>query len=214
MNSREHILGRMRTAQKPFPAAQSPAKRMAVTPLAADNQDILTARFVQEAQTLSCDVHSVKNAMAATQLILAILEGEKRILAWDFDHIPCSQLKLALHEAKIRVAARDDAYVTFGLTGADAALAATGSLVIVSGPGRHRTTCLLPQTHIAVITEDQILPNMESWVSRQRQKELEAFNQAANINIISGPSRTADIGMELILGMHGPKALQIIIIEK
>ena len=212
MNSREKILGRMGTAQKPFPSAQSPADHMAVTPLAADNQEFLTARFVQEAETLACDVHSVEDGIAATQLILAIIEGEKRILAWDFDQIPCSKLKSALHEANIMVAVHDDASVLFGLTGADAALAATGSLVIVSGPGRHRTTCLLPQTHIAVITQDQILPNMESWLSRQRQNELEAFSQAANINIISGPSRTADIGMELILGMHGPGVLHIIII--
>ena len=212
MNSRGKILGRLRTAQKPFPAVQSPSIRMAVTPLSADNQETITARFVQEARTLSCDVHSVEDAIAATQIILAILEGEKRILAWDFDHIPCSKLESALHEAEITVAAHDDAAVLFGLTGADAALAATGSLVIVSGPGRHRTTSLLPQTHIAVITQDQILPNMESWLSRQRQNDLEVFNQAANINIISGPSRTADIGMELILGMHGPGALHIIII--
>jgi L-lactate dehydrogenase complex protein LldG len=212
MNSRERILDRMRTAQKPFPAVQSPANRMAVTPLAADTQEILTARFVQEAQTLSCEVHLVEDTIAATQIILAILKGEKRILAWDFDHIPCSGLKSALHEAEITVAAHDDAAALFGLTGAEAALAATGSLVMVSGPGRYRTTCLLPQTHIAVITQDQILPNMESWLSGQRQNDLEAFNQGSNINIISGPSRTADIGMELILGMHGPEVLHIIII--
>jgi L-lactate dehydrogenase complex protein LldG len=212
MNSRERILDRMRTVQKPFPAIQSPTNRMAVTPLAADNQEILSARFVQEAKSLSCDVHLVEDDNAATQIILAILKGEKRILAWDFDHIPCSRLKSALHEAEITVAAHDDAAVLFGLTGTEAALAATGSLVMVSGPGHHRTTCLLPQTHIAVITQDQILPNMESWLSRQRQNDLEVFSQAANINIISGPSRTADIGMELILGMHGPGALHIIII--
>ncbi len=184
-----------------------------MTPLAVDDKEMLTARFIEEAKKLTCDVHIAEDDIAAAQVILTILAGEKRVLAWDFDKIPCLQLESTLHEAGIVIADPDDPSARIGITGADAALAATGSLVIVSGPGRQRTTTLLPQTHIAVITQDQILPNMESWLSMQRQNNLKAFKQGANIKIISGPSRTADIAMELILGMHGPKALQIIIIE-
>ena len=212
MNSRENILARLRAAQKPFPSAQPLDDHLAVTPLAADDKEMLTSRFIEEAQKLTCAVHTVEDESAAAQIILTILKGERQILAWDFDQIPCQPLESVLHEAGVIVAAPDDPTAQIGVTGAAAALAATGSLVIVSGPGRQRTVSLLPQTHIAVITEEQILPNMESWLSKQRQNNLEAFDQAANINIISGPSRTADIAMELILGMHGPKALQIIII--
>lgn len=213
MNSRDIILARMRAAAKPFPEAQSPDSRLSVTPVIADSQEMVTARFIEEAEELACEVHMAKDDLAAVQIVMKLLAGEKRILAWDFDQIPCSPLESALHEAGISIAAHDNATAQFGLTGADAALAATGSLVIVSGPSRQRTTSLLPHTHIAIITQDQILPNMESWLSTQRQNNLEAFKQRANINIISGPSRTADIAMELILGMHGPKTLQIIIIE-
>jgi len=212
MNSREKILARMRAAQQPFPSAQSPVERLAVTPIAIDDKEVLSARFIKEAQALSCQVHVVENDVIAAQAILEILAEEKRVLAWDFDQIPCQALEATLHEAGVAVAAPDDPTVLSGVTGAHAALASTGSLVIVSGPGRQRTVSILPRKHIAVITQDQILANMENWVGEQRQNNLKVFNKAANINIISGPSRTADISMELILGMHGPETLHIIIL--
>jgi len=67
--------------------------------------------------------------------------------------------------------------------------------------------------HIAVITRDQILPDLEHWVAWQRVNGLPAFNQASNIAIISGPSRTADIAMESILGMHGPGSVHVVILD-
>jgi L-lactate utilization protein LutC len=64
-----------------------------------------------------------------------------------------------------------------------------------------------------VITSDQILATLEQWISRQRANGLSAFQQISNIVIVSGPSRTADIAMELILGMHGPGELHIVILN-
>ncbi len=213
MNSRDKILGRLQAAQRPFPSSQTLSERLAVSQFEGATSEMLAARFSEEAQKLDCHIHLAPSSTAAIEALLPILAGEELILAWDFTQIPCPELEMALHEAGIAIATPGDPTARIGITGADAALAATGSLVIISGPGRSRTTALLPQTHIAIITADQIVPNMESWLGQQRQNDLRAFHQAANINIISGPSRTADIAMELILGMHGPSTLHIIIIE-
>lgn len=213
MSSRQKILDRLHEARRPFPTAVPPTERLPVTPLIDTSPDGLTRRFIQESEQLSSKAHLVADAAEAIGTILAILAGQKRIMAWDFDQVPCSGLSQALRESSISVAAPDDDAVDFSITGADAALAATGSLVLINGVGRPRTVPLLPLTHIAIITQDQILPNMESWIAKQRQQNLDAFHLSANINIISGPSRTADIGMELILGMHGPAELHIIIIK-
>jgi L-lactate dehydrogenase complex protein LldG len=213
MNSREIILKRLRQAQRPFPAAQPPSPRLPVASFSDDDRQALTGRFVQEAEALACQVRLVVDEEKAVQAVINLLQGQEKILAWDFTQLPCPGLETALHEAGIAIAADGDDTALYGITGAEAALAASGSLVIVSGPGRSRTTPLLPQTLIAIITQEQILPNMETWLSRQRQDNLAAFRQSANINIVSGPSRTADIAMELILGMHGPASVQIIIIE-
>jgi L-lactate dehydrogenase complex protein LldG len=66
---------------------------------------------------------------------------------------------------------------------------------------------------MAVIRQGQILPDLETWVARLRQQGLDAFQDTASAMIISGPSRTADIAMQLILGMHGPGELHIIILS-
>ncbi len=213
MNSRRKILDRLRRASRPFASAELPEKLLAVTPLAELDRKSLTRRFINEAQALACDVQLVADDKTAVQAVLTILAGQDRILAWDFSDIPCTGLQQALHEGGIQVAGPNEHNVRTGITGAAAALAATGSLVLVSGIGRQRTTALLPLNHIAIIRQDQILPNLEAWLAAQRQDDLAALREAANINIVSGPSRTADIAMELILGMHGPANLHIIIIE-
>lgn len=51
---------------------------------------------------------------------------------------------------------------------------------------------------------------MESWLAQKRLNDIRA---ASNVVIISGASRTADIAMELILGMHGPRELHIILLK-
>jgi L-lactate dehydrogenase complex protein LldG len=213
INSRQKILHRLRQANKPFPAAELPAKLLAVTPLDAADGQSLTKRFIREAEALACVVQLVADDAAAVRAVLAILDEQQRILAWNFRHIPCAGLQQALHEAGVAVTSQAEETARSGITGAEAGLAATGSLVLVSGPGRERTTALLPESHIVIIRQSQIVSNFEAWLAKQRQDALPAFQQVANINIISGPSRTADIAMELILGMHGPANLHIIVIK-
>lgn len=212
MKSRDLILARLRSRHKPFPDVKPPEVYQPMTPLEADREGLLK-RFLEEAEALAAVTHQPKDEPAAIHTILEILEDDKSILAWDWPSIPLPGLKTALDEAQISVAEPDDPAPRVGVSGAEAALAATGSLVLVSGAGRHRATSLLPPVHIAVITRDQILPDLEHWVAWQRANGLPAFNQASNTAIISGPSRTADIAMESILGMHGPGEVHVVILD-
>lgn len=212
MGSRDSILARLRSRQKPFPEVKPPEEYQPMTPLEID-WDGLLKRFVEEAEALSTVMHQPQDEPAAIRTILDLLGDEKSILAWNWAIIPLPGLKAALDEAQISIAEPDDPAPRVGISGAEAALAATGSLVLASGTGRYRATSLLPPVHIAVITRDQILPDLEHWVAWQRANGLPAFNQASNIAIISGPSRTADIAMESILGMHGPGEVHVVIME-
>jgi L-lactate dehydrogenase complex protein LldG len=129
---------------------------------------------------------------------------------WDPTHIPIPGLAAALDRANITCVAQNAA-VRVGLTGVNAALAATGSLVLLSGSGRSRAASLLPPVHIAVVAADQIVADLESWWVAQTAAGLDHIRQCSNVVIITGPSRTADIAMQLIMGMHGPRELHLII---
>jgi L-lactate dehydrogenase complex protein LldG len=98
-----------------------------------------------------------------------------------------------------------------GLTGADAAVASTATLVVTTAPGKGRLATILPPVHIAVITLDQIVARLEDWVALQRADDLGAIRQAGNFCLISGPSRTGDIEMQLVLGVHGPGRVQVVV---
>lgn len=212
MSSRATILGHLRAAQRPFPETPALTAHLPMTPLTDPTPDALLDRFVQEAEALQASVLVADSAKTAVDSLLAHIHPDQRVLCWAFDQIPLPGLADALSEHNISVADPTDATVRVGITGANAALAATGTLVVATGNGRSRGASLLPALHIAVIERTQILPTMEAWAQLQRENGLTDVRQASNVVLISGPSRTADIAMELILGMHGPKSVHIIIV--
>jgi L-lactate dehydrogenase complex protein LldG len=106
-----------------------------------------------------------------------------------------------------REARGDDAV---GVTGAFAAIAETGTIMLVSGPGSPASVSLLPETHIAAVPVERIVRHMEdAWDLARR--ELGALPRA--VNFISGPSRTADIEQVMILGAHGPYRVHLIVVR-
>jgi L-lactate dehydrogenase complex protein LldG len=101
-----------------------------------------------------------------------------------------------------------------GLTGADLAIAETGTLVVRSGAGRPRSTSLLPPYHVAVFDRSALVESLA-----QAGVFLEAWHAAgapaagAIVSFITGPSRTADIELTLTRGVHGPKEVHAIFVD-
>lgn len=102
-----------------------------------------------------------------------------------------------------------------GITGVDLAVAETGSLVLISGAGRPRSTSLLPPCHVAVFARDVLVESLaqvgvflEAW----HADGAPAWKGGA-INVITGPSRTADIELTLTRGVHGPKELHAVFVD-
>lgn len=97
-----------------------------------------------------------------------------------------------------------------GVTGAFAALAETGTLMMVSGPRTPATASLLPETHIAIVPAGRVVARMEdAWALARR--ELGRLPRA--VNFISGPSRMADIEQQMVLGAHGPYRVHILVVS-
>lgn len=214
MSSRDQILGKLRQrlgSSVPFPTVTPPKDHLPMVPLADTSPAALYGRFVQEAEKAACVVHQVNDPEAAIAAILEIVGADTAVSSWNPAHIPLPGLAEALDQANISRVGQD-ASVRIGLTGVDAALAATGSLVVMSGNGRPRAASLLPPIHIAVVAASQILPDLESWWAAQKAAGLEQTRQHSNIVVITGPSRTADIAMQLVMGMHGPRELHLMLL--
>lgn len=214
MGSRELILGRLRQqldVSLPFPNLNPPADYRPMVPIGDTSPAALQARFVNEAQRAACVVHQVESPDAAIGMILGLIGTDKGISSWDLAHIPVPGLADRLDKAGVTCFGQD-AGVRVGLTGVDAALAATGSIVVMSGYGRYRAASLLPPVHIAVVAASQIVPDLESWLATQKEAGLEQTRQRSNIVVITGPSRTADIAMQLVMGMHGPREMHLLLL--
>lgn len=95
-----------------------------------------------------------------------------------------------------------------GVTGALGGIAATGTLVLACGPGRPRGTHIIPPAHICLVRARDLMGTIEEAVRRQA-----AEPHPSNISWVSGPSRTADLEMQLTIGVHGPKRVDVIVVE-
>ncbi len=96
-----------------------------------------------------------------------------------------------------------------GLTGCFRAIAETGTLMLRSGADMPPVNSLLPDTHIAVVPRTCIVPDMETAWTHARA-EWRHWPRA--VNLVSGPSRTADIEQTIVLGAHGPYRVHLIIV--
>lgn len=207
--SRDTILKKLRAARQPIDSGELTGDRLPMVPLGDTSPDALYARFIEQAHRLGSVVHCPSTEAAAIDVILNLLSDDTAVLSWSFDHLPLPGLSEALAARHIAVADALDSSVRVGITGVDAALAATGSLVLAAGPGRHRVTSLLPPVHLAIVQRDQIVPDLESWFAL---RQASAVRQTSSWMVISGPSRTADIAMQMVMGMHGPAELHIVLL--
>jgi len=96
-----------------------------------------------------------------------------------------------------------------GITGIYAAIAETGTLMMLSGPDTPSSVSLLPETHIAVLPASRIVSHMEDAWALLR---AEHGRPPRAVNFISGPSRTGDIEQTIIIGAHGPFRVHIIVV--
>lgn len=98
---------------------------------------------------------------------------------------------------------------TAALTHAISAVAETGTLVFASGTASPATLAFLPETHVVALSRDTIVGSFEDAFSSLTAGFPQRLPRA--VNLVSGPSRTSDIGGYLVKGAHGPRRLVVIV---
>ncbi len=218
-DARERPLFDRVPAGSPFPAEAGPEEWL--------------ARFKAELEALTARVYGPFDEEAVAAQVAEIVLAKKsptpnpqpptpiKVLSWSEAEIGVPGLARQLREEGIEMVVggvpNDDGHqkaleemagLEVGITGAIAALAETGSLVVASGPGRARIASLLPPVHIAVVGLQRLYPTMHEWLS---VGGAELARRTANLVVITGSSRTSDIELQLTLGMHGPKELHVVL---
>jgi L-lactate dehydrogenase complex protein LldG len=149
---------------------------------------------------------------------------EKMVLGWSPNAIPLEYVAEALLDTGFTLVSpkslftreeRDAVrHIRYGITGVEAAFATTGSILVASGAETNRVASLMPYRHIALIPFTRLYANIEQWLAVQRERDLPAFMRGhASINMITGPSKSADIEQNLTRGVHGPKYIHAILFD-
>jgi L-lactate dehydrogenase complex protein LldG len=95
------------------------------------------------------------------------------------------------------------------LTPCLAAVAETGTLMLISGDTTPTTLNFLPDTHIVMVRTNQVVATYEDGWDLLRARD----RLPRTVNFITGPSRTGDIEQKIELGAHGPRRLHVMLID-
>lgn len=185
--ARDRILSRIREALR-APAGQPPPDAGgAVFAPAGDPLE----RFQQEFAAL-------KGALIADAVALARFLADFPGRATDGSEL----VRQAVGEATAGVTE-----CQLGITGCDALVAQTGSIVVSAHSAGGRALSILPPVHLVIARRDQLVPDLTAALVHLRQRY--AGQWPSNLSVITGPSRTADIEKILVMGAHGPKRLAL-----
>jgi L-lactate dehydrogenase complex protein LldG len=99
--------------------------------------------------------------------------------------------------------------VDAAITGAVGAVADTGAIILRPDQQEPRLMSLVPPIHIAVLKAASVLPSLGDAM----QRDAWSADMPANMLLISGPSKTADIELILAFGVHGPKELIVFVLD-
>jgi len=188
------------TTQPVNPVTTIPQKN-----LAPDFQEFetLVSRFESELTALSGGfTRCTPDKLGSKVFSLLQAKGIFEVLSWDEGKLPGGLLG-ELQNRGVKVMDHPDPEIRVGLTGVNAAVAETGTILLTSASGQPLTTSLLPEIHIAILNEVDIYENLPQVL------HLREVQEASSCVLISGPSRTADIEMTLTIGVHGPGEIHV-----
>ena len=193
MNARDEILARIRTALADTPAPRPTPRDYRRGQRAGD-----VDRFVERVE----DYRATVRRGSDVDTILADRGIERVVVP---DGFPERWLpSVAVQREPVDTTTLDE--VSAVVTTCAVAVAETGTIVLDAGPGQGpRALTLVPDYHLVVVRRDQIVANVPDAV--------DALDPARPLTWISGPSATSDIELNRVEGVHGPRTLDVLVVD-
>ncbi len=105
----------------------------------------------------------------------------------------------------------DSYHAEVAITDAPAGLADTGALLVWSHQNFGRSSTLVTPIHITLLPASRILPDLVDGLEFVQQRNPGLL--PSNVVVINGPSKTGDIEMKLVVGVHGPKFMYVLLLD-
>ncbi len=156
--------------------------------------------FMENATKVAAEAFRVTNLSEMNEILGKILENDNAIY--------CPSRTELEKSVQIDPKRLVDSFVEATATVEEvvAGIAETGSIVVTSANGRAVQASLLPASHVAMVSADNIFATLDDFFSGLDD------TPPTNITFITGPSRTADIELTLTIGVHGPEKVFILIV--
>ena len=196
MSAREDILAKLRVSSRPVP----PPPPFVFAEIAD-----LAARFIEKAKVSIADVKEIASESDCAAAVRQILKSGNEALSL---HIPAASplLRFSWSAEGIDISHAPPSGTQTAFSRADFAVAETGTLVFLAGPQSPSSWHFRPGREIVLVRRSLLLPRLENLFVRLREHTI-----PATVNLVTGPSRTADIEQTIELGAHGPCAIHLLL---
>ncbi|MCP4657444.1 MAG: lactate utilization protein [bacterium] len=231
---RESFLANVRTSLEQGRGTAAPGKRDRYQPPAAPPGKEMIDRLVRELESVGGLVYRASSQAEARKHVLEILREcrARRVVVGSTPLVeelaPRSELEQAGPEVTVCDLRSDDLRsddlrtgtsreslreaglaADVGISSVDYGVAETGTLALTAGPGQDRGVSLLAPIHVALLDSRDVVYELAALFRR-----VSAGGLPSALTLITGPSRTGDIELVLTVGVHGPRELHMILLER
>lgn len=172
--------------------------------------DDLIGSFCRNATEVACTVHRI----VADQLDHILAQIVQRhgvtsaVVSGQPEAVASAEMLTRLGVGVESISTSTSSAATMGLTVADAAIATTGSIVQRSNTVGGRSASLLPPVFCCIVPAERIIATLAEALI-----DVDPSQMPSNIVVITGPSRSGDIESVIVRGVHGPVAVELVVID-
>jgi L-lactate dehydrogenase complex protein LldG len=209
--AREAVLASARAALGPAPTVREPPREYLRAGTLGDRGDpAAVLRFCERVAEYRADVRTVRTDELAGALTAACARRGARRIAVPADAPPWTLDGVELIRDDPPLTTRELDALDGVLSGCALAIADTGTIVLdARGASGRRALTLVPDYHLCVVRADDVVPSVPDAVKALAEMAAAGLP----ITLISGPSATSDIELERVEGVHGPRTLDVFVVE-